>query len=88
MLLTLILTPSSSSPTLEEIAVDVRNDTFICTATFSQLLNQKIQINKSNPSPTLLSKQFCDSSRSISCSFIACLALNLGTKLADLASVF
>ena len=47
MLLTLILTPSFSSPILEENAVGVRNDTFTCTATSSQLLNQKIQVNKS-----------------------------------------
>ena len=65
------LTPSFSSPILEENAVSMRNDT--CMATSSQLLhvrqpllkllNQKIQVNKSNPSATLLSKQFCDSSR-------------------------
>ena len=47
MLLTLILTSSFSSPILEENAVGVRNDTFTCTATSSQLLNQKIQVNKS-----------------------------------------
>ena len=35
MLLTLILTPSFSSPILEENAVGVRNDTFTCTATSS-----------------------------------------------------
>ena len=65
MLLTLILTPSFSSPILEENAVGVRNDTFTCTATSSQLLNQKFKpINLNlNPSPTLFSKQFCDSSR-------------------------
>ena len=55
MLLTLILTPSFSSPILEENAVSVRNDT--CTATSSQLLHvrqtpsqlldKKIQVNKS-----------------------------------------
>ena len=86
MLLTFILTPSFSSPISEEIAVGVRNNTFIFTATSSQLLNQKIQVNKSKSSPTLLSKQFCDSSRL--CSSTACLALNLETKLADLASLF
>ena len=32
MLLTLTLTPSLSSPILEENAVGVRNDTFTCTA--------------------------------------------------------
>ena len=42
MLLTLILTPSFSSPILEENAVDVRNDAFKCTATSSQMLNQNI----------------------------------------------
>ena len=47
MFLTLILTPSFNSPILEENAVGVRNDTFACTAMFSQLLNQKIQVNKS-----------------------------------------
>ena len=45
MLLTLILTPIFGSPILEENAVSVRNDTFTCTATSSQLLNQKIQVN-------------------------------------------
>ena len=61
---TLVLTPSFSSPILEENAVGLRNDTFTCTATSSQLLNQNIpkSINL-NPSATLLSKQFCDSSR-------------------------
>ena len=48
MLLTLILTPSLSSPILEENAIDMRNDTFTCTATSFQLLNQEIQVNKSN----------------------------------------
>ena len=47
MLLKSILTPSVSSPILEENAVSVRNDTFTCTATSSQLFNQKIQVNKS-----------------------------------------
>ena len=47
MLLTLILTPSFNSPILEENAVGVRNDTFTFTATSSQLLNKKIQVNKS-----------------------------------------
>ena len=47
MLFTLVLTRSFGSPILEENAVDVRNDTFKCTATSSQLLNQKIQVNKS-----------------------------------------
>ena len=47
MLLTLILTPSFSSPVLEENAIGVGNDTFSCTATSSELLNQKIQVNKS-----------------------------------------
>ena len=45
MHLTLILTPSFSSPILEENAVGVRNDTFTFTATSSQLLNQKIEEN-------------------------------------------
>ena len=46
MLLALILTPSFSSPILEENAVSVGNDT--CTATSSQpLLNKKLQVNKS-----------------------------------------
>ena len=53
MLLTLILTPSFSSPILEENAVCVRNDTFTCTATASQLLNQKIEVNKSKAMFTL-----------------------------------
>ena len=48
MLLKLVLTPSFSSPILEENSVGVRNDTFTCTATSSQLLNPKIQVNKSN----------------------------------------
>ena len=71
MLLTLILKPSFSSPTLEENAVGVRNDA--CTATSSQLLhvrqpllNSSIKKFKSinlDPPATLLSKQFCDSSR-------------------------
>ena len=47
MLLTLILTPSFSSPILEENAVSVRNGTFTCRATSSQLLNQNIRVNKS-----------------------------------------
>ena len=47
ILLTLILTPSFSSPILEENAVGVRNDTFTSTATSSQLLNKKFQVNKS-----------------------------------------
>ena len=46
MLLTLILTPNFNSPNLEENAVGVKNDTFSCKATSSQLLNQ-IQANKS-----------------------------------------
>ena len=89
MLLTFILTPSFSSPILEENAVSVRNDT--CTATFSQLLHvrqpllncsiKKFKSINLNPSPTLLSKQFCDSSRHLLCSFMACLALNLETKI-------
>ena len=87
MLLTLILTPSFSSPILEENAVGVRNDTFTCTATSSRLLNRKFKSVNLNPSPTLLSKQFCDSSRHLCCSSIACLALNLETELADLASL-
>ena len=69
MLLTFILTPSFSSPILEENAVSVRNDT--CTATSSQLLHvRQLLLNCSikkfksinlNPPETLLSKQFCDS---------------------------
>ena len=47
MFLTWILTPSFNSPILEENAVGMRNDTFSCTATSSQLLNQKIQVNGS-----------------------------------------
>ena len=47
MFLMLILTPSFSSPILEENAIGVRNDTFTCIAISSQLLNQKIQGNKS-----------------------------------------
>ena len=46
MLLTLILTLSFSSLILEENAVGVRNDTCTCTATSSQLLNKRIQVNK------------------------------------------
>ena len=89
MLLTLILTPSFSSPILEENSAGARNDTFTCTATSSQLLNQKqFKSINLNPSATLLSKQFCDSSRDKLCSSITCLALNLETKLADLASLF
>ena len=42
MLLTLVLTPSFSSPISEENPVGARNDTFTCTSTSSQLLNQKI----------------------------------------------
>ena len=42
MLLTLILTPN-----LEENAVGMKNDSFTCTATSSQLLNQKVQVKKS-----------------------------------------
>ena len=68
MLLTFILTLSFSSPILEENAVSVRNDT--CTATSSQrlhvqqpLLNKKFKSINLNPSATMLSKQFCDSSR-------------------------
>ena len=41
----MLLTPSFSSLILEENAVSMRNDT--CTSTPSQLLNQKIQVNKS-----------------------------------------
>ena len=63
MLLTLILTPSFSSPVLEENAVGERNNTFTCTATSSQLLSQKFKSINLNPSPTFLSKQFRDSSR-------------------------
>ena len=47
MFLTLILTPSFGSTISEENAVGVRNDYFTCTATSSQLLNQKIQVDKS-----------------------------------------
>ena len=47
MLLTLTLTPSFSSPILEKNKVGVRNDTFTCTATSSQLINKKIQVKKS-----------------------------------------
>ena len=47
MLLTLILTPSFSSPILEENPAGARNYTFTCTATSSQLLNKEIQVNKS-----------------------------------------
>ena len=47
MLLMLVLALSFSSPILEENPVGVRNDTFTCTVTSSQLLNQKIQVNKS-----------------------------------------
>ena len=63
MFLTLVLISSFSSPILEENLVGVRNDTFTCTATFSQLLNQKFKSINLNPSATLLSKEFCDSSR-------------------------
>ena len=85
-----------SSPILEENAVSVRNDT--CMATSSQLLHvrqpvhncsiKKFRSINLNPSATLLSKQFCDSSRHWLCSSIVCFALNLETKLADLASLF
>ena len=71
MLLTFILTPSFSSPILEENAVSVRNDT--CMAASSQLLHvrqpllncsiKKFKSINLNPSATLLSTQFCDSSR-------------------------
>ena len=89
MLLTLILTPSFSSPMLEQNAVGVRNDTFTCTATSSQLLNQKyLKSIYLDPSPILLSKQSCHSSRHWLRSLTACLALNLETKLADYASLF
>ena len=47
ILLTLILTPSFSSPILEENAAGARNDTFTFKAISSQLLNKKIQANKS-----------------------------------------
>ena len=49
MLLTMILTPGFSSSILEENAVGVRNDSFTCTVTSSQLLNKEIQVNKSKP---------------------------------------
>ena len=45
--LMLILAGSSSCSILEENVVGVRNDTFTCTVISSQLLNQKIQVNKS-----------------------------------------
>ena len=96
LFLTLILTPSFSSPISEGNSVSVRNDT--CTATSSQLVHvrqpllscsiKKFKSINLNPSATLLSKQICDSSRHWLCSSIACLALNLETKLADLASLF
>ena len=38
---------SFSSPVSEENAVSVRDDTFTCKATSSQLLTQKFQVNKS-----------------------------------------
>ena len=63
MLLALILTPSFSGPISEENAAGVRNDTFTCAATFSQLLGRRFKSINLNPSATLLLIDFCDSSR-------------------------
>ena len=38
--------PGFKSPFQEESTIGMRNDSFACTATSSQLLNQKIQVNK------------------------------------------
>ena len=56
------------------------NDTFACSATSSQLLNKKIEVNKSKSFTNFVLKTVFDSS-------IACLPLNLETEVADLASL-
>ena len=69
MLLTLILTPSFSSPILEENVVGMKNDTFACTATSSQLLTQKLCFQ--NSFVILQDTDFV----------VSCLALNLRNKI-------
>ena len=62
-MLLMLITPSFSSPILEENTLGMRNDTFKCT---QPLLNCSIETFKSinlNHLETLLLKQFCDSSR-------------------------
>ena len=81
MLLTLILRPNFSSAILEENAVGVRNDTFTCTATSSQVLNQKFKVNKSKSFITFAFKTVLRFFKTLTLFFYSMFSFKLRNKI-------